>query len=144
MLWSLFLVLGIFGQSMTIFMGGLVASAIIHNRLLNQVLRAPMAFFDTTPIGRIVNRFSADMDKIDVTIPMVGLLNNPILGQGYLFGWFWSIDQLSDLKKKSIQTIMTIKKEKENKIWKNHSRFAELSPGGLVTGEDPKVGENGY
>jgi ABC-type multidrug transport system fused ATPase/permease subunit len=33
--------------------------------MLDVVLRAPMAFFDTTPIGRIVNRFSKDVYTLD-------------------------------------------------------------------------------
>ena len=47
------------------------ASKVIHQRLLNRVMRSPMSFFDTNPTGRIINRFSADIDKIDLTIPFI-------------------------------------------------------------------------
>lgn len=38
---------------------------ILHNRMLNSVVSAPMSFFETTPIGRILNRFSNDIYRVD-------------------------------------------------------------------------------
>ena len=40
----------------------------IHTRLLNRVLRFPLEFFDTTPTGRILNRFAHDVDQVDTQI----------------------------------------------------------------------------
>ena len=45
------------------------ASKILHGKMLINVLRGPMWFFDTTPVGRIVNRFSQDIEAIDSTLP---------------------------------------------------------------------------
>ncbi|KAF9911676.1 hypothetical protein EC991_002794 [Linnemannia zychae] len=47
------------------FMGGLKASRVLHERLLKSVTRAKIRFFDTTPMGRIINRFSSDISTID-------------------------------------------------------------------------------
>ncbi|XP_076803635.1 ATP-binding cassette sub-family C member 5-like isoform X2 [Clavelina lepadiformis] len=46
------------------------ASSHLHNKLFESVLKSPMRFFDTTPTGRILNRFSRDMDDADVRIPL--------------------------------------------------------------------------
>eukprot|EP00055_Hartaetosiga_balthica_P015506 m.91950 g.91950 ORF g.91950 m.91950 type:complete len:1384 (+) comp8883_c0_seq3:26-4177(+) len=45
------------------------ASTSLHRQLFNKIVRAPMHFFDTTPTGRILNRFSKDLDEIDVRLP---------------------------------------------------------------------------
>uniref|UniRef100_A0A1I7U8T3 ABC transmembrane type-1 domain-containing protein n=1 Tax=Caenorhabditis tropicalis TaxID=1561998 RepID=A0A1I7U8T3_9PELO len=45
--------------------GSLRASYGLHSPLIHALLRAPIAFFDTTPIGRVINRLSRDLDVID-------------------------------------------------------------------------------
>jgi ABC-type multidrug transport system fused ATPase/permease subunit len=52
----------------TLFSGSLKASHRIHNQLLDRVLRAKVRFFDVTPLGRIVNRFSSDLETVDQAI----------------------------------------------------------------------------
>lgn len=46
-----------------------IGSTVLHENLLENMLRLPLAFFETTPLGRIVNRFSKDIDVIDTMIP---------------------------------------------------------------------------
>ena len=52
-----------FSVSLTVF--GTTSSKVMLNRAITRTLRAPMAFFDTTPLGRITNRFSRDVDTMD-------------------------------------------------------------------------------
>lgn len=52
-------------------LGGLKASRSLHNSLLTGILRFPMRFFDSTPTGRLLNRFSKDTQQMDLTLPMV-------------------------------------------------------------------------
>lgn len=44
---------------------GTNASKTMLQRAMTRVLRAPMSFFDTTPLGRITNRFSKDIQVMD-------------------------------------------------------------------------------
>ncbi|KAK3995102.1 P-loop containing nucleoside triphosphate hydrolase protein [Cladorrhinum sp. PSN332] len=44
---------------------GTTASKVMLRNAISRVLRAPMSFFDTTPLGRITNRFSRDVDVMD-------------------------------------------------------------------------------
>lgn len=47
-----------------------IASNKFHRDAIYGVFRAPVTFFDTTPLGRIVNRFSKDTDAMDTQLPM--------------------------------------------------------------------------
>ncbi|KAI9311060.1 P-loop containing nucleoside triphosphate hydrolase protein [Dichotomocladium elegans] len=53
-----------------IYIGSLRASKRLYSRLLDRILHAPLRFFDTTPVGRMINRFSKDMNDIDSQVPV--------------------------------------------------------------------------
>uniref|UniRef100_A0A1X7UX79 ABC-type glutathione-S-conjugate transporter n=1 Tax=Amphimedon queenslandica TaxID=400682 RepID=A0A1X7UX79_AMPQE len=48
--------------------GAIKASRKFHNGMLHSIIRSPMSFFDTTPLGRLVNRFSKDIQVTDEKI----------------------------------------------------------------------------
>ncbi|KAG8558236.1 hypothetical protein GDO81_016925 [Engystomops pustulosus] len=63
--------IAVFGYSTTVSLGGILASRYLHMDLLHNVLRFPMSFFERTPSGNLVNRFSKEIDTIDSMIPQI-------------------------------------------------------------------------
>ncbi|XP_032125530.1 multidrug resistance-associated protein 1 isoform X3 [Sapajus apella] len=63
--------IAVFGYSMAVSIGGIFASRRLHLNLLDNVLRSPMSFFERTPSGNLVNRFSKELDTVDSMIPQV-------------------------------------------------------------------------
>ena len=57
--------------SLFLYISTLTGANKLHHIMLANVLRSPMSFFDTTPQGRILNRFGKDVDVLDSTMPMI-------------------------------------------------------------------------
>ncbi|KAI9463348.1 ABC transporter [Lactarius psammicola] len=60
------------GQALATFLNGITVAFIVysasrrmHDNAITRVMLSPMSFFETTPVGRIMNRFSKDIDTID-------------------------------------------------------------------------------
>ena len=51
-------------------LGCIACSMDLHNRMFQRILHCPMSFFDMTPIGRILNRFTKDIDNVDNVLPL--------------------------------------------------------------------------
>ncbi|MEN0059417.1 MAG: ABC transporter transmembrane domain-containing protein [Bdellovibrio sp.] len=45
---------------------GIKAGKNMHDKMLKSVLQSPIRFFDSTPVGRIIQRFSRDVESVDV------------------------------------------------------------------------------
>lgn len=57
--------------SITLSLGFIFSAQEMHRIMLKNVFHWPMALFDTTPMGRILNRFSKDVEAVDNILPMI-------------------------------------------------------------------------
>ena len=74
------------GRAAMLVMVGFKCSIRIHAQMSHAVLYSPLAFFDVTPTGRVLNRFAKDTENVDVKVweswrgfldllfPMIGTL----------------------------------------------------------------------
>ncbi|XP_057430299.1 ABC transporter C family member 2-like [Lotus japonicus] len=68
-------------NSFWLILSSLYAARRLHEAMLNSILRAPMVFFHTNPLGRIINRFAKDLGDIDRN---VAPFMNMFLGQVFM------------------------------------------------------------
>ena len=55
----------VISRSLFFFANSIKTSIRYHNNMLKHVILAPMTFFSTNPLGRIINRFSKDISNVD-------------------------------------------------------------------------------
>ncbi|KAH7033566.1 uncharacterized protein B0I36DRAFT_241634 [Microdochium trichocladiopsis] len=60
-------------RDLWLFFGSLTASRSIHSKLMSAISRAKFKFFDVTPLGQIMNRFSKDLEAIDQEVAPVAI-----------------------------------------------------------------------
>ncbi|XP_077987381.1 ATP-binding cassette sub-family C member 4-like [Glandiceps talaboti] len=56
-------------RAIYIFRVCVTASRKLHNKMFAAIIRTPIYFFDTNPVGRILNRFSRDTGYMDEVLP---------------------------------------------------------------------------
>ncbi|KAJ8753070.1 hypothetical protein K2173_011838 [Erythroxylum novogranatense] len=75
---------------------GLQSSNSLFSQLLNSLFRAPMSFYDSTPLGRILSRVSSDLSIVDLDVPFglvfaVGATINAYSNLGVLAVVTWQV-----------------------------------------------------
>jgi len=56
-------------SSFCFYLAALKANENLHDEMTKAVIKAPVLFFDTNPVGRILNRFSKDIGCVDDLLP---------------------------------------------------------------------------
>eukprot|EP00768_Dysnectes_brevis_P001987 gnl/Dysnectes_brevis/1598_a1809_871.p1 GENE.gnl/Dysnectes_brevis/1598_a1809_871~~gnl/Dysnectes_brevis/1598_a1809_871.p1 ORF type:complete len:1384 (-),score=325.14 gnl/Dysnectes_brevis/1598_a1809_871:263-4414(-) len=134
-LWGVYAVLSfayvimMFARHLIHMVSSLRVSKNIHGDMLTALLRAPMWFFNSTPAGRILNRFSSDLNGLDESvfaamssfgrciISVLGTLIVMIYSSPSLLvitipllGVFWALSKAFRPGQRSIKRITTIAK----------------------------------
>ncbi|XP_069987945.1 ATP-binding cassette sub-family C member 4 isoform X1 [Penaeus vannamei] len=58
------------GRTVLFFVMCMTSSRNLHNRMFQSVIRVPIKFFDTHPVGQILNRFTKDLGQVDELLPI--------------------------------------------------------------------------
>ncbi|EES99511.1 MRP-like ABC transporter [Giardia duodenalis ATCC 50581] len=80
---SILYILLVFLEQIAFIRGSINATRTLHNKMVDAILGTRLIFFETNPLGRILNRLSRDTDQCDSAIPSsIVALSNDLL---YLF-----------------------------------------------------------
>ncbi|CAK7324075.1 unnamed protein product [Dovyalis caffra] len=84
------------GRSIFTVVLGLQSSKSLFSQLLNSLFRAPMSFYDSTPLGRILSRVASDLSIVDLDVPFclifaVGATINAYSNLGVLAVVTWQV-----------------------------------------------------
>ncbi|KAK3198556.1 hypothetical protein Dsin_021971 [Dipteronia sinensis] len=94
------------GKFIWLIISSLYAAKRLHDAMLHSILRAPMVFFQTNPLGRIINRFAKDLGDIDRN---VAVFMNMFLGQvSQLLSTFVLIGIVSTMSLWSIMPLLVL------------------------------------
>ncbi|XP_020168908.3 ABC transporter C family member 10 [Aegilops tauschii subsp. strangulata] len=72
---SVYIIIGVctmffmLSRSLVVVVLGIRTSRSLFSQLLNSLFHAPMSFFDSTPVGRVLSRVSSDLSIIDLDLP---------------------------------------------------------------------------
>lgn len=73
----------------------IVAIRKLHNNMIKRLLAAPInKFFERIPVGRILNRFSEDMNTCDLSIPFI--LGSNVVNFYFVLGMSLLLSYLSN------------------------------------------------
>ncbi|KAF0693442.1 Aste57867_15601 [Aphanomyces stellatus] len=65
----------VFGRGLFVLVVNLACAKALHETLVHKLMHAPVpSFFDVTPLGRILNRFSSDLHEIESRMPTSELI----------------------------------------------------------------------
>lgn len=67
---AVFMMVFLFGRSYFVVKLGVNTSMAVFSKLITSLFRAPMSFYDSTPVGRIISRVSSDLSIVDLELAM--------------------------------------------------------------------------